>query len=89
MLGNGERQRLCVARVLIQKPDVIVLDDALAALDETAQLALEAVLSTALPRATLISLGQRPRPTARTDQRYELVKTGEAADLRAVSPVPA
>ena len=71
MLGNGERQRLCLARVLIQRPDIVVLDDALAALDEAAQESLEAMIAARLPKATLISLGQRPRAAGGGTQRYE------------------
>ena len=88
VLGNGERQRLCVARVLVQRPEIIVLDDALSALDETAQEGLEAMIARELPNATLISLGQRPRPIESGAMRYEIVKAGETGRVKAMQPVP-
>ncbi len=62
VLSAGERQRLVVARLLVQKPDIIVLDDALSALEETAQVSLIGALRRALPDANLLLLGQRPAP---------------------------
>jgi putative ATP-binding cassette transporter len=87
VLGNGERQRLCLARVLIHRPDVVVLDDALAALDEVSQERLETMIATRLPGAVLISLDQRARPGAAGTERYEIVKRGDAASLRAIEPI--
>ncbi len=89
VLGNGERQRLCLARVLIHRPDIVVLDDALAALDEAAQEGLEAMLAARLPKATLISLGQRPRAVASGTRRYEMARTGEWATVRLIEAAPA
>lgn len=86
MLGNGERQRLCLARVLIHKPDIVVLDDALAALDEAAQERLESVLTERLPNATLISLSQRPRAETDRIMRLELARGENWAQVRSVSP---
>jgi putative ATP-binding cassette transporter len=77
VLGNGERQRLCVARVLIHRPDIVILDDALAALDETAQAEIEARIVDRLGSATLISLGQRPRASGSGVLRYEIDRHGE------------
>jgi len=89
VLGNGERQRLCLARVLIHRPDIVVLDDALAALDEGAQLELEARISERLPGVTLISLGQRQRAGAAGLARFEIDRRREVPTLRALEPVPA
>ncbi|RZI38890.1 ATP-binding cassette domain-containing protein, partial [Herbaspirillum sp. HC18] len=59
VLYIGERHRLAIARLLIHRPAVAILDDALSALEEPAQQALLARLRADLPRATIISLGQR------------------------------
>ncbi len=86
VLSNGERQRLAVARLLIHKPDIIVLDDALSALDETAQATLLGRLKADLPKATMISLGQRLSSATNHDRHYVLERDGEAACLVPLGP---
>lgn len=45
ILSHGERSRLFVARALLQRPDVLILDESFAALDpENLDRALETVL---------------------------------------------
>ncbi len=43
-LSLGERQRVALARVLLRRPDVIVLDDVLGALDSTCRADILAIL---------------------------------------------
>lgn len=59
-LSGGEKQRLTVARVLLHKPDIIVLDEATAALDPQSQDLLMQLLSDRLSEATIVSVGHRP-----------------------------
>jgi putative ATP-binding cassette transporter len=59
-LSGGEKQRLTVARVLLHKPDIIVLDEATAALDPQSQDHLMQLLSERLGEATIVSVGHRP-----------------------------
>lgn len=58
-LSGGEKQRLAFARVLLHRPDVIVLDEATAALDSPSQTRLMEVLSRELPNVTVVSIGHR------------------------------
>src|SRR5262245_5646284 len=60
VLSGGEKQRLAFARVLIQSPETIVMDEATAALDPLAQEQLMRLLLERLPEATVISVGHRP-----------------------------
>jgi putative ATP-binding cassette transporter len=58
-LSGGEKQRLAFARVVLLRPDIIVLDEATAALDPKSQDKLmEGLL--AQSESTLISVGHRP-----------------------------
>ena len=81
VLANGERQRLAIARLLIHKPQVVILDDALSALEEPAQKMLLSRLKTDLPGATIISLGQRPSAVGQHDRQFALERNANGAVL--------
>jgi putative ATP-binding cassette transporter len=59
VLSGGEQQRVAFARVLLNKPDWLFLDEATAALPEDAQEALYRLLKERLPKTTLVSIGHR------------------------------
>jgi vitamin B12/bleomycin/antimicrobial peptide transport system ATP-binding/permease protein len=59
-LSGGEKQRLAFARVLLHRPDIIVLDEATAALDTPSQERVMRMLLQELRDATVISIGHRP-----------------------------
>jgi putative ATP-binding cassette transporter len=81
VLSNGERQRLSIARVLIHRPQIVILDDALSALDEASQQALLSRLRADLAEATIISLGQRPAPAGLHDRQLVLQRHADGAEL--------
>jgi putative ATP-binding cassette transporter len=88
VLSNGERQRLAMARLLIHRPRVIILDDALSALEESAQAAMIARLRSELPEATIVSLAQRPAPPGVHDRHLVLERRADNTALMG-SHVPA
>ena len=59
-LSGGEKQRLTFARVLLHRPDIIVLDEATAALDPKSQDDLMKLLSEEMEGLTIVSVGHRP-----------------------------
>ena len=82
VLSNGERQRLAVARLLVHKPQVVILDDALSALEEAVQGSASRCASRATCRdATIISLGQRPAPHGRHERQFALERNADGAVL--------
>jgi vitamin B12/bleomycin/antimicrobial peptide transport system ATP-binding/permease protein len=58
-LSGGEKQRLAFARILLHNPDIVVLDEATAALDPSSQNKLMQLL-VERPEVTLLSVGHRP-----------------------------
>jgi putative ATP-binding cassette transporter len=80
-LSGGEKQRLAFARVLIQRPDTIVMDEATAALDVQSQEQLMRLLLERLPDATVISVGHRPELEAFHTRKIVLEHRADGARL--------
>ncbi|HJU32648.1 MAG TPA: ABC transporter ATP-binding protein/permease [Hyphomicrobiaceae bacterium] len=59
-LSGGERQRVAFARLLIEEPTIIIMDEATAALDVDSEFRLLTLLFERLPDATIFSVGHRP-----------------------------
>jgi vitamin B12/bleomycin/antimicrobial peptide transport system ATP-binding/permease protein len=59
ILSGGEQQRLAFVRVLLHKPDIVVMDEATSALDAPSQAHLMTQLFQALPKMAVISVGHR------------------------------
>jgi putative ATP-binding cassette transporter len=59
-LSGGERQRVAFARLLIDEPDIIIMDEATAALDIDSEFRLLTLLFERVPQATIFSVGHRP-----------------------------
>jgi putative ATP-binding cassette transporter len=90
MLSLGEQQRLAIARVLLQEPDYLFLDEATASLDEAAEASLYRLLQERLKGMTIISIGHRSTLGAFHRRRFELAPNGDTgSDLRDVSLVSA
>ncbi|PZG13135.1 ABC transporter ATP-binding protein [Nonomuraea aridisoli] len=58
-LSGGERQRLTIARLLLARPRVVILDEATAALDSTNEAAVQAALGEALEGRTAVVIAHR------------------------------
>ena len=58
-LSGGERQRLTIARLLLAKPRVVILDEATAHLDSTSEAAVQAALVDALAGRTALVIAHR------------------------------
>jgi len=61
MLTDDEQQLLVFARLLLHKPDWVVIEEALDFLEEDARRRVLAILATELPNSTIIHIG-RPEP---------------------------
>ncbi|WP_315778178.1 MULTISPECIES: ABC transporter ATP-binding protein/permease [unclassified Bradyrhizobium] len=58
-LSGGEKQRLAFARLLLHSPDIVVLDEATSALDEKSQGRMMEIVTSELPKATIVSVAHR------------------------------
>jgi vitamin B12/bleomycin/antimicrobial peptide transport system ATP-binding/permease protein len=89
MLSLGEQQRLAVARVLLQEPDYLFLDEATASLDEPAEAMLYRLLQERLKGATIVSIGHRSTLGAFHRRRVEVRPSDGASEVRDVPLVSA
>lgn len=87
-LSGGERQRLTIARVLLARPRVVVLDEATAHLDSTSEAAVQEALGEALAGRTSVVIAHRLSTVRQADQILvieggRVVERGKHADLLA------
>jgi ATP-binding cassette, subfamily B, bacterial len=78
-LSGGERQRMTIARLLIAHPQVVILDEATAALDSTNEAAVQAALTEALEGRTAVVIAHR-LSTIRSADQILVVEGGEIVE---------
>jgi len=78
-LSGGERQRLTIARLLLARPRVVILDEATAHLDSTSEAAVQEALTEALDGRTAIVIAHR-LSTVRAADLILLVEDGRIVE---------
>ncbi|MBR3145050.1 MAG: ABC transporter ATP-binding protein [Clostridia bacterium] len=58
-VSGGQKQRLCIARALLKKPKILILDDSTSAVDTKTDAEIRAGLKKYLPNTTKIVIAQR------------------------------
>lgn len=67
-VSGGQKQRLCIARALLKKPKVLILDDSTSAVDTATEAKIREGLQKYMPDATKIIIAQRISSVAHADQ---------------------
>ncbi|MER6512135.1 ABC transporter ATP-binding protein [Nonomuraea sp. NPDC001636] len=78
-LSGGERQRLTIARLLLARPRVVILDEATAALDSTSEAAVQEALGEALAGRTAVVIAHR-LSTVRAADQILVIEDGRVAE---------
>ncbi|HZM41977.1 MAG TPA: ABC transporter ATP-binding protein [Acidimicrobiales bacterium] len=86
--SGGERQRLTIARLLLARPRVVILDEATAHLDSTSEAEVQAALADALVGRTSIVIAHRLSTVREADlilviEAGRVIERGTHADLLA------
>jgi putative ATP-binding cassette transporter len=76
-LSLGEQQRLAVGRVLLNRPQLVFLDEASSAMDEGLEYAMYQLLRQSLPETIFVSVGHRSSLLDFHSQELELLGDGQ------------
>ncbi len=67
-VSGGQKQRLCIARAILKKPKVLILDDSTSAVDTATEAKIRKGLARKLPNMTKIIIAQRISSVRHADQ---------------------
>ncbi len=67
-LSGGQKQRLCIARALLKKPKILILDDSTSAVDTKTDSKIRNAFKTYIPEVTKIIIAQRVASVEEADK---------------------
>ncbi len=67
-VSGGQKQRICIARALLKRPRILVLDDSTSACDTTTDARIQRAFREELPRMTKLIIAQRISSVAQCDR---------------------
>ena len=85
-VSGGQKQRLCIARALLKKPKVLILDDSTSAVDTKTDASIQKSFAEFIPDTTKIIIAQRVSSVQHADQIIvlddgEMVAAGKHEEL--------
>ena len=78
--SGGQKQRLCIARALLKKPKIIILDDSTSAVDTATDAKIRQTFATELKGITTIIIAQRISSISHAD-RIIVLDEGQVTDI--------
>lgn len=79
-VSGGQKQRLCIARALLKKPKILILDDSTSAVDTATDSRIRKAFSTEIPDTTKLIIAQRISSVQNAD-RIIVMDNGCVADF--------
>ena len=79
-LSGGQKQRLCIARALLKKPKILILDDSTSAVDTATDASIRAAFRSEMPDVTKLIIAQRISSLQDAD-RIIVMDNGRIADF--------
>lgn len=77
-VSGGQKQRLCIARALLKKPKILILDDSTSAVDTATDARIRKAFAEEIPNTTKIIIAQRISSVQHAD-RIAVMHEGELA----------
>ena len=81
-MSGGQKQRLCIARALLKKPKILILDDSTSAVDTATDSRIRHAFATEIPDTTKLIIAQRVSSVQNAD-RIIVMDNGRVADFGA------
>ncbi len=91
-VSGGQKQRLCIARALLKKPKILILDDSTSAVDTKTDALIREGFKSYIPETTKIIIAQRVASVEDADlilvmENGRVVSAGKHGELLATSPI--
>jgi len=79
-VSGGQKQRLCIARALLKKPKILILDDSTSAVDTATDSKIRKAFAEEIPDTTKLIIAQRISSVQNAD-RIIVMDNGEVSDF--------
>ncbi len=91
-VSGGQKQRLCIARALLKKPKILILDDSTSAVDTKTDALIRKAFAEEIPDTTKIIIAQRVASVESADKIVvmkggEIESVGTHTELLEISPI--
>ncbi len=91
-VSGGQKQRLCIARALLKKPKILILDDSTSAVDTATDAAIRRAFREEIPGTTKLIIAQRIASVQESDiivllENGQIAAVGNHEELMQTSPI--